>query len=143
MVDVDIITKKLGELSQRVKRIRACRRESAEELAADQDAMELVSFNLLLAVQACLDLASHLIADEEWEPAASLGDSFFRLQQYGVLSPETARAMKDAAAMRNLIAHGYSKVDPEEVFEAAVNGTADLERFGRELGAWTNRRLAG
>lgn len=143
MVDLDIVAKKLGELFQRVDRIRSFQRASAEELTADLDAMELVSFNLLLAVQTCLDLASHVIADEEWEPAASLGDSFLRLQQHGVLSRETALAMKSAAGMRNEIAHGYSKIDPEKVFEAVVNGTADLERFGRELGAWTSRHIPG
>jgi hypothetical protein len=72
MVDLDLIAAKLAELADRVARVRKHRPASAEVLAADRDALDLVSFNLMLAVQSCLDVASHLIADEGWPPARDL-----------------------------------------------------------------------
>jgi uncharacterized protein YutE (UPF0331/DUF86 family) len=39
-------------------------RQPTDELASDRDALDLVAFNLMLAVQAACDPASHLIADE-------------------------------------------------------------------------------
>lgn len=64
MVDRDLLTTKLAELHHRVQRVTASVPESAEALRADRDALDLVSFNLMLAVQVCADMASHSIADE-------------------------------------------------------------------------------
>lgn len=67
MVDRNVVAMKLGELADRIGRIRSHCPARPEDLAADLDALDIVSFNLLLAVQVCLDLASHLIADEGWQ----------------------------------------------------------------------------
>jgi len=76
MVDADVIAAKLGELADRVGRVRQHRPADADALAADRDALDLVSFNLMLAVQACTDIASHLIADEGWPPGQGSGRGF-------------------------------------------------------------------
>lgn len=143
MVDLNVVSRKLAELAQRLARVRAQSPENAEAFAADQDAVELASFNLLLAIQSCLDIASHLIADEGWEPPATLGEAFLRLHDHGVLTAETAKAMKQAAGMRNLLAHGYEAVEPDKLQDAAVQGLDDLERFSREIAVWTSARLEG
>ncbi len=143
MVDVDIVTSKLAELGQRVSRVRRHCPADAEALAEDQDTLDLVSFNLLLAVQACLDIASHLIADEGWEPASTLSSSLARIGEHGVLTKQTVAALRSAARMRNLLAHAYGHVDPVLVHEAAISGLVDLERFAGEVGRWLRQRLEG
>jgi uncharacterized protein YutE (UPF0331/DUF86 family) len=64
MVDTNVVAQKLKEIYRRITRTRAVCPAEPEDLAANEDALELVSFNLLLGVQACIDLATHLIADE-------------------------------------------------------------------------------
>ena len=86
MVDRDLVASKLGELAEHVARVRTRRTASAEDLRRDRDALDLISFNLMLAVQACADVASHVIADEGWPPATSLGAAFERLRDRGVIS---------------------------------------------------------
>lgn len=139
MVDVNVLAEKLKQLSRSVARVRAHCPANPEALADDEDALDLVSFNLLLSIQACLDLASHLIADEGWEPAATAREAFERLGARGVLSGETARSLGQAVGLRNLVAHGYAGVDPAQVHAAATKGLADLERFAGEVSAWVER----
>ena len=140
MVDLDVVTAKLTELADRVARLRQHRPESAASLAAEPDSLDLVSFNLMLAVQACLDIASHLIADEGWEPAMTLAESFRRLSDRGVIGTTTAAALGEAVGLRNIVAHGYASADPNSIFAAATNGLADLEQFAREVGRWLTHR---
>ena len=112
-------------------------RTSAEALAGDRDALDLVAFNLMLAVQTCLDLASHLIADEGWEAATSLAESFARLHAYGVITSRSTEALGEAAKFRNVVAHGYAIVDPQRVFLAATHRAArprTLRRRDQRLG---------
>jgi len=142
MVDLDVVTAKLGELARRIERIREHCPAEARTLPLDEDTLDLVSFNLLLAIQACLDVASHLIADEGWPPTATLAESFHRLAEHGVLTTETADTLGAAAGMRNVLAHVYASVDPEKVHHAATAGLAELERFAAEVGGWLQERLS-
>jgi uncharacterized protein YutE (UPF0331/DUF86 family) len=140
MVNRDLVAAKLTELSDRVARIRAHAKATADELASDRDALDLVSFNLMLAVQLCADIASHLIADEGWPPAPNLAISFTRLEERGVLSGSTAEALRRAVGLRNIVAHGYQGADVGAIFQAATRGVADLEAFARDLARWVTAR---
>jgi uncharacterized protein YutE (UPF0331/DUF86 family) len=136
MVDRNVVAMKLGELADRIGRVRSHCPDTPEELAADLDALDIVSFNLLLAVQACLDLASHLISDAGWQPVSTARGAIERLEDRGVVSQETARSLRDAIGLRNIVAHGYSGVDPQQIHAAATAGLADLELFATEVSAW-------
>jgi uncharacterized protein YutE (UPF0331/DUF86 family) len=136
MVNRDLLAAKFAELSARVERVRAHSKGSATELAGDADATDLVSFNLMLALQVCADIASHIVADEGWPVARTLGESFTRLAEHRVVSEETARAMARAAAFRTVVAHGYSSVDMSIVHRASTEGIADIDRFARDVATW-------
>ncbi len=142
MVDVDVVTVKLAEIADRLERVRLRCPADAEALASDRDALELVSFNLILAIQAALDVASHVIADEGWPAAATLAESFVRLHEHQVISAETLAGVRPAARLRNILAHMYSSVDPARVHLAATSGLEVLERFAAEVGTWV-RDLSG
>jgi uncharacterized protein YutE (UPF0331/DUF86 family) len=103
--------------------------------------LDLVSFNLLLAVQTCLDLASHLISDEGWAPAATAREGLERLEEHGVISRQTLRSLQRAVGLRNVVAHGYSGADPTQIHTAAHLGLSDLEQFSREISAWVEGRI--
>jgi uncharacterized protein YutE (UPF0331/DUF86 family) len=108
-------------------------------LLGDRDALDIVSFNLMLAVQTCLDIASHLIADEGWTAATTLAGSFVELHRRGVISPKTCESLGNAAGLRNVVAHGYAGIDVAKVFAAATQGLSDLQAFSNEVASWASR----
>ena len=142
MVDPDLVTAKLAELDDRVLRVRAHRAATPAELAGDRDRLDIVSFNLMLAVQVCADIASHLIADESWTAARTLAESFQRLADHGVLDAATAEAMKNAVGLRNVVAHGYVRIDVPMVHRAATRGLDDLVAFSQRVARWVQARTA-
>ena len=140
MVDRKLVTAKLTVLADRVARARAHAKPSAADLASDRDALDIVSFNLMLAVQSCADIASHLIADEGWSPAGTLADAFARLADHGVISANTRQALTRAVGLRNVVAHGYAGIDPASVHAAVTLGVSDLDAFAREVASWMTAR---
>lgn len=134
MVDTNVVAMKLTELSRRIERARALCPASAEDLTGD--ALDLVSFNLFVAVQTCLDVATYLIAEKSWEPAATAREAFERLEERGMISRETVQALRRAVGLRNIVAHGYSGVEPAMIHAAAQTGLPDLERFASEVSVW-------
>lgn len=140
MVDRDLVAAKLSELADHLARVRARRTPTADDLKRDRDALDLVAFNLMLAVQACADIASRVIADEGWPAATSLGAAFERLRDQSVISPPVCEALARAVGLRNAVAHGYAGVRPELLHAAATTGLADLEAFSREIATWTQNQ---
>ena len=136
MVDRDLIAAKLAELADRVARVRTRCPPTVEELSEDRDALDVVSFNLMLAVQSCADIASHIIADEGWPPASNLAGGFNRLRDEHVLSNATAASLCKAVGLRNVVAHGYAGINPAMVHAAAIVGVDDLDDFAREIATW-------
>jgi uncharacterized protein YutE (UPF0331/DUF86 family) len=136
MVNRDRVAAKLAELSDRVTRVKQHCAMPLDEFAANRDALDLVSFNLMLAVQTCADIASHLIADEGWPTAVTLAESFHRLSEKGVISTTSAGALARAVGLRNIVAHGYSGIDPALVHKAATQGVGELDTFAREVSNW-------
>jgi uncharacterized protein YutE (UPF0331/DUF86 family) len=143
VVDHGLVAAKLAELEDRITRVRTKCPATLDALRADRDTLDLVSFNLMLAVQSCADIASHLIADEGWPSAANLASSFNRLRDEGVIAPGTAAALCRAVGLRNVVAHGYSGINPAMVHAAAVRGASDLEAFAREVATWVSQRQHG
>ena len=139
MVDADLVAAKLAELAQRMKRVELHRKTSADALAADADALDLVSFNLMVAVQTCADVASHLIADEGWPAAVSLADAFERLRANGVLDDHVSESMKRAVGLRNVVAHAYGRVDAKAVHAASRAGLRALGAFAQQVAAFVAR----
>ena len=136
MVDRDVLAAKLAELTLRVSRVRAHCPASADVLGASTDALDLVAFNLMLAVQCSVDVATHIIAEQRWPTAASLADAFDRLAEHGVIALSTRDSMRGATRIRNIVAQGYAGLDVPKLHDAATRGLAELERLGSEVAVW-------
>ena len=140
VADQDRIRARLVDLADRIERVRGRCPPTLEALVADRNTFDIVSYNLMLAVQICVDIASHGIADEEWPAATSLAGSFNRLRDEGVISAGTAEALVQAVSLRNVIACDYANINPAMVHAAATRGIGDLEAFAREVAARVAQR---
>jgi uncharacterized protein YutE (UPF0331/DUF86 family) len=140
VVNAELVGSLLAELRDRIDRVRACCAPTSSALESDRDARELVAFNLLLAVQSCSDIASHIIADEGWKPALTIASSFERLAEHDVIPSDCADALRRAAAFRNVLAHAYGVVRWSRVYSAATDGLADLETYAAAVAKWVAAR---
>ena len=139
MLDERLLETKLGRLLARVERARTKLPASREEFESSADAQEIVSFNLLLAMQEALDLAAHWIADAGWEVPTTAREHFEILAAHGVVQRDLARDLASCAGARNLIAHAYGTLDFGRLYVEAPTALQTLERFAAALA----RRGAG
>ena len=86
-------------------------------------------FNFQVAIQGCLDLADHLISDEEWGIPGSFGEAMDKLAEHGIFSFAEAELYKRMGRFRNLIVHGYARIDVREVYKIMQAGPANIEKF--------------
>ncbi|MGH2714882.1 MAG: type VII toxin-antitoxin system HepT family RNase toxin [Thermoleophilaceae bacterium] len=91
---------------------------------------------LQLAVQICIDVGAHLIAELGLPPADDYGGVFSRLDEAGILEADLADRLRLAAGLRNLLVHGYADVDDRKVWDALAR-LDDL----RDFAAAVNRAI--
>ena len=124
-----ILQEKLESLRRCVARIEQRRADSAELLASDVDRQDIVSLNLTRAVQLCVDMALHLLAEEEGVAPQTMGEAFERLAEAKMIDEALCSRMKAAVGFRNLAVHSYRAIDWAIVHEITHAGLKDFREF--------------
>lgn len=131
MTDLELAAKKLSEIETFVGELRSLSRPELVE--TDLRERRFVEHTLQLAIRAALDLASHVVSDERLGEPESYGELFALLSQRGFISTELAPRLRRMAGFRNLLVHGYAKVDPARVAAVAAHDVQDLLEFAESL----------
>lgn len=129
MVRHDIVAVKAGRARAWLNDARPPFDGAEDAFFADAKARDLALFYLFLAIQECIDLAAHWVADEGWGEPDDAGSAFDLLAARGVIEAGTATALRAAAGLRNRIAHGYASLDYGRVHREAQAGLPALRRF--------------
>jgi uncharacterized protein YutE (UPF0331/DUF86 family) len=99
---------------------------SSDALLEDRTRREIVILNLFVALQDCLALAAHWLANAGLDVPQSYAEVFRRLGERGVIDPELAGRLAAAAGLRNLVAHRYGALDWQRVHDLAATRLDDL-----------------
>lgn len=110
-MDRDVIEQKIESLRRCVVRVRQKCPATADALANDVDAQDILTLNLTRAVQLCVDIGAHLIAARDNPAPDTMGQTFDVLAELGSISPELAVRMKKAVGFRNIAVHNYEAID--------------------------------
>ena len=93
MVNRDIILAKIIHIQKSLERLQAKKEISLENFIKDQDAQDIVLFNLQTAIQGCIDIASHIVSDNNWGVPENLGGLFDILNGKKIISDKTKKIM--------------------------------------------------
>jgi uncharacterized protein YutE (UPF0331/DUF86 family) len=129
VVDSALVAAKIAAVRDATGRVRSVLPATPAELAADRTAREVVVLNLFVAIQSCLDLAAHWLADAGWQMPGTYADVFAALAEHAVVSRDLAGRLAGAAAFRNLVAHQYGALDWHRVHALASTNLVDLDDF--------------
>jgi len=129
VVDKTLVAGRIAAVRDATARIRSVLPASVETFLEDRTAREITILNLFVAIQTCIDLASHWLADEGWAVPDTFGAMFISLADHGVIERPLASRLASASGLRNLVAHQYGIVDWRRVHEMASKDLRDLEAF--------------
>jgi uncharacterized protein YutE (UPF0331/DUF86 family) len=129
MVRHDLIAQKLATARARLKASEEIFGKPIEDFLSDEKERDLATFYLFLAIQECIDIAAHWVADADWGPPEEAGAAFEILRDKKVIDAELAQGLRAATGLRNRIAHGYTAVDPRRLHGEYRKGAEVLHRF--------------
>ena len=127
MTDPDLIAKKLALIETCVRELRTLARP--EEIARDVREERFAEHTLQMAIQAALDVASHIVSDERLGEPRTNRELFDLLARRGWLDDDLATTMRRMVGFRNILVHGYDTVDVNIVRDVLEHRLDDLLAF--------------
>ena len=137
MVDIDLVRNKIASIEHNLNRLKEKSNLTWERFQNDLDVQDIVLHNLQLAIQICIDMGSHIIADENWEVPSTMGNTFRVLSTHKVISPDMADTMVSMVGFRNILIHEYEEVDLKRVYDILTNHLNNFDNFSRQIIEYT------
>ena len=131
MTDVELVEKKLAFIATCVRELRQL--SQPERIEHDIREERFVAHTLQIAIQAVLDIASHIVSDERLGEPRTNGELFDLLRQHGWLLPALADTMRQMVGFRNIVVHGYANVDSRIMRDIVENRLDDLLAFAAAI----------
>lgn len=137
----DLIRTKLETLRRCLARLREKTPPSVDALLDDIDAQDIICINLERAVQSCVDITVHLLADYDEPAPQSMASTFLTLHRRGVLTDDLAHQMMKAVGFRNIAVHEYANLDWQIVYGIVTERLDDFAAFARAIEAYMLKNI--
>lgn len=97
--------------------------------------LDSIKYNVVVAIEAAIDIGQHLCATEGWGPPDTNGDVFRLLGSHHVLSADLAASLVQANGFRHVLVHDYVAVRDDLVI-ANLDRTSDWRAFASAVAEW-------
>lgn len=129
MVDRELVLRKVAALEGYLAELDEFRHITVEAYRANLKTQRIVERTLHLAIETCLDLAEHMIADRRLRVPASHAEAFEILREAGLIADPLAASLVQMARFRNILVHDYARIDAERVVRILAADLGDLGGF--------------
>lgn len=126
MTDAGLVAKKLTRIETCLSELKLV---EPAALAHDIVRERFVERTLQIAIQACVDVAAHIVADDRLGDASSNHALFDLLARHGWLPAAQVRVMHRMVGFRNILVHEYETVNLGIVRAVMEGHTGDLQAF--------------
>lgn len=126
----EVVTTLKSQLIDSLDLLKDLKIKSYESLASDPHLIGSAKYNLIVAVEAAIDICNHLISKNGFRVPDSYSDSFKVLAEKGILNYDFANTKLYAMAIfHNRLVHHYWAIDLDLLYEILQNSLTDLEQF--------------
>jgi uncharacterized protein YutE (UPF0331/DUF86 family) len=133
MVDPGRLRALLDRLGEEVQELRRLSSLHDEELMGDGDRLAAVKYRFIVAIEVCIDAGQHVVASEGLRAPADFADVFAVLAEASFVTKASVPTLQEMARFRNLLVHGYQRVDDRRVIDILRTRLGDLDSFRREV----------
>jgi uncharacterized protein YutE (UPF0331/DUF86 family) len=134
-----VVEARLKLLAEYTNDLRELQSVNLEEYQENKLVRKAVERTLHTAIEACLDIGHHIIAQEGFRSPEDNKDVFVVLGEEGVLSHTLASRLVDMARFRNLLVHEYTHLDNTVVYGILKRRLSDFDEFAQAIAAYRLR----
>jgi uncharacterized protein YutE (UPF0331/DUF86 family) len=129
VVDRDLILRRSADLESYLSQLVPYQDLDLAAYQRDWKTQRIVERTLHLAIETCMDLADHIVADRRLRVPETGAETFEILAEAGVLPADLGKSLALMVGFRNILVHDYARIDPTIVLRVLHEDLHDLERF--------------
>jgi len=130
----DLIQRRFHDIVRSLERLERIKGLPKEAFLADQDALDLACYRLLVAIEAAIQICFHITAQQLHRVPEEYAECFAILGEAGIVPEELSRNLQKMARFRNVLVHPYWMVDYERLYHILHENLDDLRKFVHAIG---------
>lgn len=133
-IDRQKIEDLINEIEKRLKFLKELAKTEKARFLTDHLIFSTAERDLQVAIEACMDIARHLIVKIPLDKPKKENREIFKiLAEYEVLNQGLGEKLYGMAGMRNILVHQYMEVHRERIYQAVSHELQDIEEFVFEI----------
>ncbi len=133
----EAVRERLLKLEEVISRLDGLRRSARKNCGfRDEWAVER---GLQLGAEIILDASNHILSAQFGVSAEDYEDVLRQLVKQGVIGDATGGRLKGLGGFRDVLVHGYLRVEPERVAEFLARAPQDFSDYARVVRGWLER----
>ncbi len=138
MINSEPIKERLKQIDENLPILKELKVIPLNKFKDDKKLQLLTERCLELNIQALLDIAHYIIAQNNWKRSSENKEAILTLGVKGIITEDFAKKIEPMAGLRNLLAHEYLKIDPAKIYEHLQN-LEDFREFSRYILKYINK----
>ena len=132
--DQERIIKLVSELRKSVERLRNLGAVSEKTFLSDPDKIGSAKYHFIVAIEACIDMCTHVISRNGFRVPDNYGDTFIVMAEAGAWDARFANELTNMAKFRNRLVHLYWEIDDHQLYEILQLRLDDFKKFLKAMG---------
>lgn len=139
MDEESVVQARLKLLAEYISDLKEFHNASFQEYQDNKLIRKSVERTLHTAIEACLDIGHHIIAEEGFRSPEDNKDVFAVLGEEGIVPGELVPQLVKMARFRNLLVHEYAQIDNTIVYGILKRRLSDFDEFAQAIVAYLSR----
>ena len=106
----------------------------------DWKIQRIVERTFQILIETGIDIANHIISDQELRIPISYSDTFKVLQENNIINNQLYQSLEKMAKFRNLIVHSYDNIDSAFIISILRNNLDDFTDFKNSVLEWMSKK---
>lgn len=129
MISSEVINAMIDLIDENMRLIEELRLQSFESFSNNFRDIQAAKHSLQEAIEACLDIGSHIIAEKGFRRPEDYKDIYKVLEEEEIIDPVLSAKLQEMAQFRNLLVHRYGKIDTRRIFIIMSEDINDVKEF--------------
>ncbi|HDR16028.1 MAG TPA: DUF86 domain-containing protein [Desulfobacteraceae bacterium] len=129
LYDQERLLRLIMEMRKSVSRLRSLSEMDIDGFIRDPDKVASAKYNFIVAIEACIDICSHIISRNGYRAPEDYGDTFAVMEEVGAIDPGFSSELIKMAKFRNRLVHIYWQVNDDQLHEILRTRLDDFKSF--------------
>lgn len=132
-VDREIVYGRFDTIERNLRFLDQYQKYSSDQFIASYKDVQAAKFSLLEIIEACIDIANHIISVKGYPKVEQYRMMFKTLEEEDVLDKDLASRLGDMASFRNLLVHRYGEIDDTRILGIIKDNLNDIKLFMKQI----------